>query len=261
MDKIIGLDVSKTSLDICIYVSNEKPVHHRFANTAIGQNQLIELLARDAVKLVICEPTGGYESAICQQLFEKGYAIHKVNTYIFSSFCKSVNLCKTDQQNAFKLAYYGDKMERSGNYNYEVTCERLKRYQQRREDLVLMLSNEKRRLERTIDCIERSSVERVISYLQEEITYLDKQLAEHINQSDDLQEKLELLKTVPGIGTCLASKIISFMPELGDKQYSFNQLSALVGVAHYARESGNKRGRRFTRGGRKIPRDALYRLY
>ncbi len=35
-------------------------------------------------------------------------------------------------------------------------------------------------------------------------------------------------------------------------------MSSIVGIAPYARDSGNKQGRRFIRGGRKIPRDALY---
>jgi len=36
-----------------------------------------------------------------------------------------------------------------------------------------------------------------------------------------------------------------------------NKLAAIVGIAPYSRDSGNKNGKRFTRGGRKIPRDAL----
>ncbi len=32
----------------------------------------------------------------------------------------------------------------------------------------------------------------------------------------------------------------------------------MVGIAPYARDSGSKQSRRFIRGGRKIPRDALY---
>ncbi|WP_417905492.1 hypothetical protein [Candidatus Tisiphia endosymbiont of Micropterix aruncella] len=34
----------------------------------------------------------------------------------------------------------------------------------------------------------------------------------------------------------------------------------MLGIAPYARDSGSKQGRRFIRGGRKIPRDALYIL-
>lgn len=258
MNKIIGLDVSKNWLDICVYNTSDKPKYHRFANDAVGHEEMIKLAKEQEIKLIICEPTGGYEAEICQKLYNNKQQIHKVNTYSFNSFSKSVNFCKTDKQDAFKLAYYGDKMQLSANYIYQIESETLKRYQQRREDLVLMLSNEKKRLHHSIDGIDKNSIEKHIEFLQNEIAELDKKLSEVIDESEELKEKVKILETVPGIGKCLATKLISFVPELGDKNYSSNELSAIVGIAPYARDSGNKQGRRFIRGGRKIPRDALY---
>ncbi|MDN3030825.1 MAG: transposase [Candidatus Tisiphia sp.] len=149
-------------------------------------------------------------------------------------------------------------MQLSANYIYQVESETLKRYQQRREDLVLMLSNEKKRLHHSIDGIDKESIEKLIKFLQNEITELDKKLDEVIDESEELKEKVKILESVPGIGKCISKKLISFLPELGNKNYSSNELSAIVGIAPYARDSGNKQGRRFIRGGRKIPRDALY---
>jgi len=258
MNKIIGLDVSKNWLDICVYNTRDKPKYHRFANDAAGHEEMIKLAKEQEIKLIICEPTGGYEAEICQKLDNNNQQIHKVNTYSFNSFSKSVNLCKTDRKDAFKLAYYADKMQLSANYIYQVESETLKRCQQRREDLVLMLSNEKKRLHHSIDGIDKESIEKHIKFLQNEIAELDKKLNKTIDESEELKEKVKILETVPGIGKCLATKLISFVPELGDKNYSSNELSSIVGIAPYARDSGNKQGRRFIRGGRKIPRDALY---
>ncbi|WP_342259642.1 hypothetical protein [Candidatus Tisiphia endosymbiont of Metellina segmentata] len=50
----------------------------------------------------------------------------------------------------------------------------MKRCQQRREDLVLMLSNEKKRLHHSIDGIDKESIEKLIKFLQNEIAELDK---------------------------------------------------------------------------------------
>lgn len=258
MNKIIGLDVSKNWLDICVYNTSDKPKYHRFANDAAGHEEMIKLAKEQEIKLIICEPTGGYEAEICQKLDNNNQQIHKVNTYSFNSFSKSVNLCKTDRKDAFKLAYYADRMQLSANYIYQVESETLKRCQQRREDLVLMLSNEKKRLHHSIDGIDKESIEKHIKFLQNEIAELDKKLNKTIDESEELKEKVKILETVPGIGKCLATKLISFVPELGDKNYSSNELSSIVGIAPYARDSGNKQGRRFIRGGRKIPRDALY---
>ena len=258
MNKIIGLDVSKKWLDVCVYVSNSKPIYHRFANDELGHEELIKLAKDQEIELIVCEPTGGYEAEICQELYSNGQRIHKVNTYNFNSFSKSVNFCKTDKHDAFKLAYYGDKMQLTANYLYQVESETLKRYQQRREDLVLMLSNEKKRLHNSIDGIDKGSIEMLMECLQKEIAKIDDKLNELIDDSEELKEKTKILETMPGIGKCLASKLISFLPELGDKNCSSNELSAMVGIAPYARDSGSKQGRRFIRGGRKIPRDALY---
>ena len=76
--------------------------------------------------------------------------------------------------------------------------------------------------------------------------------------SKELEDKINILTTIPGIGPCLATKLVSALPELGDSSYSSNQLSALVGIAPYPVDSGKRQGKRFIIGGRKIPRDALY---
>ena len=36
MNKIIGLDVSKDWLDVCIYTSQEKPTYNRYPNNKHG---------------------------------------------------------------------------------------------------------------------------------------------------------------------------------------------------------------------------------
>ncbi|AXI24014.1 Transposase IS116/IS110/IS902 family [Cardinium endosymbiont of Sogatella furcifera] len=144
------------------------------------------------------------------------------------------------------------------NYSYYITTDRLKRQQQRREELVATLSNEKKRLHHSQTNIDKESIERHIDFLEKEIKIIDKALNKTITTDKDLDEKANILETIPGIGKCLATKLVSFLPELGDRSYSSNQLSALVGIAPYAADSGKKQGKRFIRGGRKIPRDALY---
>ncbi|KAJ6644938.1 hypothetical protein Bhyg_00133, partial [Pseudolycoriella hygida] len=156
---------------------------------------------------------------------------------------KSVNFCKTDKHDAFKLAYHGDKMQLTANYLYQQESETLKRYQQRREDLVLMLGNKKKRLHHSIEGIDKKSIDDHIEFLQKEITEIDKMLNEIVDGSKELKEKTKILESIPGIGKCLASKLISFLPELGNKEYSSNELAAIVGIAPYARDSGNKKGR------------------
>jgi transposase len=254
---LLPTDVSKNWLDICIYSTIKNPIYNRYSNDESGHAKFLDSLKDERIKLLVCEPTGGYEQLICQKL-SGIYSIHRVNTYSFKLFAKSINLSKTDKEDAFKLAYYGERMQLEANYLYLEEVELLKRYQQRREDLVGMLSNEKKRLHHSVIGIDKESVEQLIKFLETSIAAIDDKLNEAINNSSELKAKVEILESVPGIGRCLASKLVSFLPELGCKNYNSNELSAIVGVAPYARDSGVKSGKRFTRGGRKIPRDALY---
>jgi len=57
-------------------------------------------------------------------------------------------------------------------------------------------------------------------------------------------KKAKILETIPGIGKCLVNKLISFLLELGNKDYNIKQLAAIVGIAPYSRDSGNKNGKR-----------------
>ncbi len=60
----------------------------------------------------------------------------------------------------------------------------------------------------------------------------------------------------PGVGPQTARALLVDLPELG--QIPERQLSALVGVAPFNRDSGQHRGRRRTWGGRASVRSALY---
>ncbi|MDN3030325.1 MAG: hypothetical protein QMO91_03595 [Candidatus Tisiphia sp.] len=77
MSKIIGLDVSKKWLDICLYESNNKPIYNRFSNDKLGHEELIKLIKEQKIKIIVCEPTGGYEAEICQELYNSPYAVRR----------------------------------------------------------------------------------------------------------------------------------------------------------------------------------------
>jgi transposase len=61
---------------------------------------------------------------------------------------------------------------------------------------------------------------------------------------------------VPGIGPTTAAVLIAELPELG--QLTRQKLAGLVGLAPYCDDSGPRRGRRVTWGGRASVRAALY---
>lgn len=257
MEIVVGIDVGKFVIDLCVrQVENNK--FYRFENTEMGHKNILELMSHLNAGLVVCEPTGGYERALCLALIKANYKVHRVNSYSFSQFSKSISLSKTDRQDAARLAYYGQVMKPAGNFEAQQTEDQLRAYQSHREDCVLMLSQIKQRLDRTDEKIVLESMKRQINFLKEEIDKIDKLCLDIIEKTPSLQKRVDILVSIPGIGNCLATKIVAYLPELGGKDYTVNELSSITGVAPYARDSGMKQGKRFIRGGRKIPRDALY---
>ena len=66
----------------------------------------------------------------------------------------------------------------------------------------------------------------------------------------------EILGGIKGIGTATIATLLSEVPELGHLPH--REISALIGLAPFNRDSGNMRGRRTIFGGRANVRSALY---
>lgn len=254
----VGLDISKATIDVCVLKTKEDRDFYKFDNNERGHKQLLDLLVNLEVALVILEPTGGYEAAICAVFHRHKYAIHRVNTLSFHNFAKSLSLAKNDRIDAYKLAYYGVSMDIKANYHQSEYQQQLKDLVARREYLVGQLSNEKKNLKHKEHSKIKSSISAHITYLTNAIKDLDKQIDDFALSEKEQAKKVELACSVPGIGKTLSYKLLAFLPELGDNSFDLNELAAITGLAPYCRDSGNQSGKRFIRGGRKIPRDALY---
>ncbi|WP_375332135.1 transposase [Candidatus Tisiphia endosymbiont of Temnostethus pusillus] len=75
-------------------------------------------------------------------------------------------------------------------------------------------------------------------------------------QAQEIKDKIDRLTSIPAVGITLASTVICEAPELGN--ITFRNLTALVGLAPFARESGSYKGRRSIFAGRGNLRRVLY---
>ena len=87
-----------------------------------------------------------------------------------------------------------------------------------------------------------------IAWLNVQIDALDKEIKDQLNQNAALSPKRKMLEKVKGIGPVTQAAILSQLPELG--HLNRRQISALVGVCPYDRDSGQLRGKRAIWGGR-----------
>ena len=116
-----------------------------------------------------------------------------------------------------------------------------------------MLTAERNRL-RLSHATARKSIKEVIELLKRQLDVLDRQLERHIKAHE--APTAELLRSVKGAGPVLTATLIGLLPELG--KLSRRRISALVGVAPLANDSGTFKGKRQCWGGRAPVRNTLY---
>ena len=112
------------------------------------------------------------------------------------------------------------------------------------------------RLDKRPSASAEKSTRRHLDWLDREIERLNEEYKELLKHSASLSESVELYQTVPGVGQLTAATLVAYLPEL--ERWDGPTLTALVGLAPWSRDSGEKRGNRSIRGGRGTVRRALY---
>lgn len=249
----VGIDVSKTALDVYLRPSGEQ---FQVVNQASGIAELVQRLQGFEIDQVIIESTGGLELDVARSLQDAAIAVSIINPRQGRDFAKaSGKLAKTDRIDAAVLAHFGEAIQPPITVLASEQNRSLQEAVTRRRQLVEMLSAEKNR-RASLRAKMRENIERHIEWLEEEIEQLDEEIEQLSQTQAEWQSRIALLKSVPGVGQVIATTLIAALPELGC--VSDKRISALVGVAPFNRDSGKFRGSRTIWGGRAHVRSVLY---
>ncbi len=106
----VGIDVAKSSLDVCILPQNLK---QRILNQPEAINSLASHLAELGPHVgVVLEASGGYEADVHQRLTEAGFPTAIINARWVRDFARAKGyLAKTDRIDARILASYGQHFQ------------------------------------------------------------------------------------------------------------------------------------------------------
>ena len=257
---MVGIDVASAHVDVAAMGAELPVTLAHVTNDAEGHAALADGLTRLQPGLVLMEATGGYEAALACALQTAGLRVAVVNPRMARDFARAMQrLAKTDRIDASTLAEFAAVLARRPD------CERFIRplsepEQQdlaalvtRRRQLVSMQLAERQRL-RLARPVARPSIESLLEAIARQLDDLEAEMARHVEQHHAQMSRL--LQSVAGIGRVAAATLIAELPELG--HLNRRQVCALVGVAPYANDSGNSRGRRRIAGGRFEVRRALY---
>ena len=248
----VGLDVAKDRLD---YTVDGTRCDH-VPNTASGHARLLAVLHPLRHVRVICEATGGYERAIVAALLVAKIEVCVVNPGRVRAFAQAEGLlAKTDRLDAQLLRRFGQSVQprlHAPMDQVAITLRELLDYRRQVSDQLVAVRN---RLE-LAGAVLRKRLDGQVSFLQKELKETDRLIEEHIDHDDDLRRKAARLRELQGAGPVLVATLLAYVPELGEINSA--QLSALIGVAPFARDSGHTHRPRHVRGGRGVVRHVLY---
>jgi len=251
--RFIGIDVSKQWLDVATLPERET---RRFSNDGAGQEQLGAWLIQLAPELIVMEATGGFETRVATALAAEGLALAVVNPRHVRDFARAFGiLAKTDRIDASVLATFAEKVHPPVRPLPDEDRRELIDLVDRRRQLVTMRAEEKTRLSQATASA-RQDIKEHIEWLDERLRRLDIDLTAKLRSSSLWKAKEELLISVPGVGRVTVFTLLARLPELG--ALNRRAIAALTGVAPFARDSGQHRGRRMIWGGRADVRSVLY---
>ncbi len=254
MNEFIGIDVSKSQLDVRAHVSEATMV---VENAQAGLEELIEWLKAVEPELVVMEASGGYERLCAAMLTQAGFAVAVVNARQVRAFALASGvLAKTDRVDARVLAHFAAAIRPAGQPLADEQRQLLDELMGRRRQLVGMMVMEKNRLGQARDRRVRRDIKSLIEILEKRIGVCDGELQQLIQASPVWRAQEDLLRSFKGIGPVNARTLLIELPELG--KLNRKKIAALVGLAPIAHDSGKHRGRRMIAGGRGQVRCALY---
>jgi transposase len=256
-NNFIGIDIGKSEF-VSFLKSHDKTKCYK--NNRKGFEKFLDDYKDNlGHSLVVLETTGGYENTCLNFLLDNNCFVHRADTRKVKNFIRSLGQhAKTDKLDAKALSLYGyERQERLCLYQkVDSNQEELRLLIERRQELKLMLVQEKNRFQAPLNKPLQASIKTVINCLEKQVNNLEKSIHKIIDNNKDLARKNEILMTIPGVGAQTAASLLGLLPELG--KLNRKQIASLCGVAPYARQSGDKNRCSRTYGGRRNLRPILY---
>jgi transposase len=251
--KVAGVDVGKHRLDGAVHGQADRL---QIGTGEADLEQLIVWLRDRGVTRVGLEATGGYERPVRSALEAAGLEVVVHQPLEVRLFARLKRLrAKTDRVDAALIAAATAQIEAvraAQDPRLAELAERLTAYEH--------VSDQAAALKTFMEHVALDDLAAALREQMQSLTRLKARLLgeilARIKTWPDLLARYRLLLSLPGVGPVVAASLVVRMPELGAMQHG--QPASLLGVAPFARDSGQWKGLRFIGGGRSRPRRLLY---
>jgi transposase len=252
LERYTGLDIAKLNLQL--YLAGRL---HDLPNTTAVHRRLLKLLATQPGVHVVCEATGGYERDVVAALHDANVPVSVLNPARVRHFARATGQrAKTDDIDATVLSAYGQALQPKPTAPRTEPEQQLAELVRRRVQVLEILVAQRQQVERLTLPTLRRQAQSLVRRLERDVQQIEAQLKELCTQTASLDECVQKLAAITGVGTITALSVLAELPELDT--LNRRQAAALAGLAPHPRESGQWHGRRSIGGGRAPVRRALY---
>jgi transposase len=251
--KTAGIDTGKRRLDVALAAGG---ACRQVDNDEAGHEALVLWLREHGVRRIGIEASGGYERGVVAHLRARDFTVivfQPIQVRAYATY--RLRRAKNDRIDAALIAAcaaMAEKPRQAPDPRFEAFGEHLTLIEQIEEDIVRC----KTRLEGMRLPRHRHRLGADLHRLKAERMAELKVLGDALRAHDDLATRLDLIRSIPGIGERTAIALVVRMPELGS--LSREQAAALAGLAPFDDDSGKHNGRRHIAGGRSRLRTSLY---
>jgi transposase len=260
-DFIVGLDVAKAKIDVCLRLSTGKWRSKVVANSVAGFQELAAWLGQHgAIRAHVCmEATGPYWEDLAEHLSDAGHAVSVVNPAQIKAYGAALGVrSKTDAADARLIAQFCAAQPPALWQAAPPAVRQLKALVARRQALIDPRTQEANRLQVAHDSV-RPSIQCVLALLQEQIGQIEQRIGQHMDDDPTLRAQRELLDSVPGLGDVTIPVLLSHYG--GPARFATaKQAVAFAGLDVRHHESGSSvRARpRLSKPGNSSLRKAMY---
>jgi transposase len=248
----VGVDVAKATLQVHVQGRQAE-----LKNALAARAKLCQKLQIVAGAHVVCEATGGYEQDLVRALHKAKVPVSVVNpAQVRAAAQAQGQRAKTDRIDAAMLTDYGQRYQPQPTPPASPVQRQLVALTQWLKQLIEGKATAKTQAEHHHDLFVRKQHQALLDYYQSQIKAVEEKLQALLKKDQALQQRVETLDTIEGVGSRTALLVLAHMPELG--QLNRQQVAALAGLAPWTRDSGTMKGMRCIGGGRPEVRLALY---
>jgi transposase len=253
--RVIGIDICTERLDIADSFSK---IEKAIENTVDAiKAKIIKLIKEPSETLVVCEATGGLEYLLVDELHDAKIDVVVANPARVRDFAKGHGFFeKSDAIDARMLLLYGQQVKVSLAKPRTLEERNFIALSRRRSQLLQLISQESNRLRQCVDDQAKTMIKELLKAFEMQQKKVDSAIAKGLEIQAKTDPRIDVIRSVPGIGVVMTATLVAELPELGN--LSRTKIGKLAGVAPMIKQSGKSDGKRRARGGRGSVRRVLY---